>query len=253
MSEEMDSEDSGIGSRLRASRERLGWTREALAFHSELSWSAIAQVESGRRRNVRPQTLSALAQALGVTIDYLVHGAPPSSVMLEHRVLLYETDQEFVDTVAPFLSEGAERSEALLVVTTSTRIDLLREQLGADAERVEFVERESWYTDPAPALRDLEEWVNAKLKAGARWVRFVGDPDWAGTSETETDLWTRYEALVNLVFASSPASLLCAYDTRTIAPEVARQARLTHPHTIGPEGVASSSDYSNPGGFVLGP
>ena len=71
-------------------------------------------------------------------------------------------------------------------------------------------------------------------------------------SETETGLWTRYEALVNLVFASSPASLLCAYDTRTIAPEVARQARLTHPHTIGPQGVESSSDYGDPGGYVLG-
>jgi transcriptional regulator with XRE-family HTH domain len=253
MGADIDSGDSVMGPRLRAARERLGWSREALAFHSELSWSAIAQVESGRRTNVRPQTLSALAQALGVTIDYLVHGAPSSAVMLEHRVLLYETDQEFVATVAPFLREGIERSEALLVVTARTRIELLREQLGADAERVEFVERESWYTDPAPALRELEEFVKAKLSAGAPWVRFVGDPDWAGTSETETGLWTRYEALVNLVFANSPTSLLCTYDTRSIAPEVARQARLTHPHTIGPEGVASSSDYANPGGFVLGP
>jgi transcriptional regulator with XRE-family HTH domain len=246
-------EIEGLGTRLRAARERLGWTREALAFHSELSWSAIAQVESGRRTNVRPQTLVALAGALGVTIDYLVHGVPSSSVMLEHRVLLYETEQEFVDTVGPFLTEGIERSEALLVVTTEARIELLREWLASDAERVEFVNRDNWYTDPAPALRDLEEFVKAKLQAGAAWVRYVGDPDWAGTSETETNLWTRYEALVNLVFANSPASLLCTYDTRTIAPEVARQARLTHPHTIGPQGVDTSSDYGDPGGYVLGP
>jgi transcriptional regulator with XRE-family HTH domain len=245
-------EIEGLGTRLRAARERLGWTREALAFHSELSWSAIAQVESGRRTNVRPQTLVALAGALGVTIDYLVYGAPSSSVMLEHRVLLYETEQEFVDTVGPFLSEGIERSEALLVVTTSANIEVVREQLGSDAERVEFVDRDTWYTDPAPALRDLEEFVKARLEAGAPWVRMVGDPDWAGTSETETGLWTRYEALVNLVFASSPASLLCAYDTRTIAPEVARQARRTHPHTIGPQGIESSSDYGDPAGYVLG-
>jgi transcriptional regulator with XRE-family HTH domain len=246
-------EIAGLGTRLRAARERLGWTREALAFHSELSWSAIAQVESGRRTNVRPQTLAALAGALGVTIDYLVHGAPSTSVMLEHQVLLYETEQEFVDTVAPFLREGIERSEAVLVVTKSANIELLREQLGSEAGRVEFIDRDRWYTDPAPALRDLEEFVRAKLKAGAPWVRFVGDPDWAGTAETETDLWTRYEALVNLVFASSPASLLCAYDTRTIAPEVARQARRTHPRTIGPHGAESSSDYADPGGYVLGP
>jgi transcriptional regulator with XRE-family HTH domain len=246
-------EIEGLGIRLRAARERLGWTREALAFHSELSWSAIAQVESGRRTNVRPQTLVALAGALGVTIDYLVHGAPSTSVMLEHRVLLYDTEQEFVGTVVPFLREGMERSEALLVVTTSGNIELLRERLASDAERVEFVDRDTWYTDPAPALHDLEEFVTTRLKAGAPWVRMVGDPDWAGTSEAETDLWTRYEALVNLVFASTPTSLLCAYDTRTIAPEVARQARRTHPHTIGPHGTESSSDYGDPGGYILGP
>jgi transcriptional regulator with XRE-family HTH domain len=246
-------DEPGIGPRLRAARERRGWSREALAVHSGLSWSAIAQVESGRRKNVRPQTLSALAKALGVTIDYLVHGASSSSVMLEHQVLLYETDQEFVDTVVPFLREGLDRSEALRVVTASTRIKLLRKQLGSDAERVEFVDRQGWYTDPGPALRDLEQFINTKVIAGAAWVRFVGDPDWTGNSETESSLWTRYESLVNLVFAASPASLLCAYDIRSIAPGIAEQARLTHPHTVGPDGVVRNSDFADPGGYVLGP
>jgi len=244
-------EGSGIGTRLRAARERCGWTREALAVHSQLSWSAIAQVESGRRKNVRPQTLAALAEALGVTIDYLVEGAPSSSVMLEHQVLLFATDQEFADTVVPFLSEGIERSEALLVATTNGRFELLREQLGSDAEQVEFVERDTWYTDPAPALLELEQFVKAKLSDGALWVQFVGDPEWSGTSDIEVGLWTRYEALLNLVFAAMPTSILCTYDTNTIAPEVARQACLTHPHTIGPQGIAPNPDFADPGEYVL--
>ena len=246
-------EPSVTGARLRAARERLGWSREALAFHSGLSWSAIAQLESGRRRNMRLQTLSALAGALGVSIDYLVHGVPSSSAMLEHQVLLYETDQELVNTVGPYLREGTERSEAVLAVTTSANIELLREHLGSDAERVEFVDRDGWYTDPAPALHSLEEFVHNKLRAGAPWVRMVGDPDWAGKSDTETGLWTRYESLVNLVFGALPTTLLCAYDTRSVAAEIVRQARLTHPHKIGPEGIASNPDYVDPGGFVLRP
>jgi transcriptional regulator with XRE-family HTH domain len=253
MSAGIEVAELGIGPRLRAARERRGLSREALAVHSGLSWSAIAQVESGRRKNVRPQTLSALADALGVTIDYLVHGSPSSSVMLEHQVLLYATDQEFVETVVPFLREGIERAEALLVVTSNTRIKLVRERLGSDAKRVEFVDRDSWYTDPGPALRDLERFVNTKVSAGAAWVRYVGDPDWTGNSEIESSLWTRYESLVNLVFAASPASLLCAYDTRSIAPEIVKQASLTHPHTIGPDGVAQNTDFADPSGFVLGP
>src|ERR687891_690171 len=88
--------DDRIGARLRAARTRLGWTRETLAVHSGLSWSAIAQIESGRRRNVRPDTLAALATALGVTIDYLVNGGASSTVMFRHQALLYGADEEFV-------------------------------------------------------------------------------------------------------------------------------------------------------------
>jgi transcriptional regulator with XRE-family HTH domain len=246
-------EPTGIGTRLRAARERLGWSREALAVHSELSWSAIAQVESGRRRNLRPRTLSALAGALGVSIDYLLHGAPSSPAMLEHRVLVYETEQEFVETVGPFLSEGIERSEALLAVTTSGKIERLREYLGSDADRLELVEREGWYTEPGSALRSLEEFVNIKLRAGAPWVRMVGDPDWTTQSDSEPGLWTRYESLVNLVFAPLPTTLLCTYDKRSVSPEVVELALLTHPHTMGREGVAISSEYADPAGFVLRP
>jgi transcriptional regulator with XRE-family HTH domain len=243
---------SNLGMRVRAARERRGWSREALAVQSELSWSAIAQVESGRRKNVRPQTLAALAGALGVTIDYLVDGVTPSSMMLEHQVLLYESDQEFVDAVVPFVCEGIERAEAVQVVTTATRIEPVRERLGADAERVEFADRTGWYTDSGSAIRDLTDFIDAKLEAGAPWVRFVGDPDWAGDSDADAGLWIRYESLVNLVFANSPANLLCTYDIRSIAPEIVRQARLTHPHTVEADGIASNPDYADPRGFVLG-
>ena len=118
-------EDPGLGARLRAARQRLGWSREALAFHSGVSWSAIAQVESGRRKHVRPGTLSQLSKALGVSIDYLVDAAPTSPGMLGHRALLYDTDEAFVDTAGPFLSEGIERSEALLAITMGKSVAVI--------------------------------------------------------------------------------------------------------------------------------
>lgn len=251
MSRTGGTEPSGIGARLRAARERLGWTREELAARSGLSWSAIAQVESGRRRNLRPGTLSGLAGALGVTIDYLVHGAPVGTSMLEHRALLYETDDDLVDTIAPFLVEGVERSETVLAITTPRNIDLLRERLGADAQRVEFVEREGWYKAPGPTLRELEGFVKEKLAAGAPWVRVVGEPIRTGASNPETRLWTRYESLLNLVLAQAGATIICPYDTRSVHPEIARQALMTHPHTVGPGGVAVSPEYADPAGFVL--
>src|SRR5687767_203826 len=106
--------EGGIGRRIRASRARLGWTREELAVRSGMSWSAIAQVESGRRANPRPTTLSALAGALGVSIDYLVDGGPVATPMLEHRALIYGSDDDFAATTSDFLREGIKRAEPSL-------------------------------------------------------------------------------------------------------------------------------------------
>src|ERR1700730_896640 len=98
---------SDIGPRVQAARERLGWTREALAFHSGLSWSAVAQVESGRRTNLRPSTLAALSRPLGVSIDYLVGCKLTRPAMLEHSVFPYRTDDQFRTIVGSFLADGA--------------------------------------------------------------------------------------------------------------------------------------------------
>jgi transcriptional regulator with XRE-family HTH domain len=247
----MATEDLGIGTRLTAARKRLGWSREALAFHSGISWSGVAQAESGRRRNLRPDTISALADALGVTIDYLVRGGPATSPMLDHKALLYSTDEEFMRTAGPFLAEGLERSEAVLAVTNSKNIELLREHLGSDAGEVEFIEMATWYSSPATVLDSFGERLSAKLGTGAPWVRILGEPVWEGRSRSETHLWTRYESMLNLVFAAWPATIICPYDERSVSPEIASQACVTHPQVIDRGGTAASLRYADPGQFVL--
>jgi transcriptional regulator with XRE-family HTH domain len=242
-------QEPGIGARVRAARQRLGWSREALAFHSGISWSAITQVESGRRRNVRPATLEALAAALGLTIDYLVHGAPPADVlMLEHQALLYGTEAELVATAGPFLAGAVERSEAALAVTTKAKIELLRDYLGSSAEAVEFVEARTWYRTPSGALEAYKAFVEERLEQGAPWVRIAGEPLWAGRPDAEIRLWTRYEALLNLVFSGFPVAILCLYDERSTPDEALRQAHATHPATI-----PAGDGYSDAAGFLLEP
>jgi hypothetical protein len=202
---------------------------------------------------VRPNTLSSLAEALGVTVDYLVRGGAADVVMLGHRALLYDTDEEFLNTTAPFLAEGIERSEAALVVTTSTNIALLRQRLGSIAGQVEFAEAASWYQTPPSALQRYRAFLNAKLDAGAPWIRIIGEPVWTGRPESDLRLWTRYESLINLVFSAAAATILCPYDVRSLAPEIVRLAGVTHPHMIGPDGLTISPEYADPSGIVLGP
>jgi transcriptional regulator with XRE-family HTH domain len=217
-----------------------------------VSWSAIAQVESGRRKHVRPRTLVALAAALGVTTDYLVRGRPASRPMLEHRALLYGNDAELLTIAVPFLSEAVAHGEGALAVTTARTIELLQEQLGENASSVEFVEHSHWYSSPLAALNKYRVFVDGCLDRGAPWVRFVGEPVWDGRTEAEARVWTRYESLLNLVFGASPVTILCPYDVRTLDPVILGHARATHPRTIERETVSASPQYIDPSGFVLG-
>lgn len=243
--------DPGIGSRLSSARRRLGWNREALAFHSGISWSAIAQVERGRRRNLRPGTLSALAGALGISIDYLVTGRAPAPPMLEHSALLYETDAELVGTVAPFLSEAVERSEGAIAVTSAANIAAIKDALGATAREVEFADHSSWCRTPMSALSGFHAFLQARLDAGAPWVRIVGEPVWAGRSPADVRLWARFESLLNIVFGAAPTTILCPYDVRALDAKILAGARATHPHTLEHETRSSSSEYAEPSEFVL--
>jgi transcriptional regulator with XRE-family HTH domain len=243
-------DSGGIGARVRGTRERLGWTREALAFHAGVSWSAVAQVESGRRTNLRPSTLAALSRPLGVSIDYLVSGTPSTS-MLEHSVFPYRTDDHFRTSIGPFLAEGIERSEALLAVTTAANVELLREHLGQNARKIEFIDASAFYTTPIAALDAYRAFSDTKLKHGVPWVRIVGEPVWAGRSDAEVRLWTRYESLLNLALSGYPLTVVCPYDERSVAPEIVREAHLTHPHRLGDSGGSTSPDYTDPESFAL--
>jgi transcriptional regulator with XRE-family HTH domain len=240
------SERNGIGARVQAARERLGWSREALAFHSQLSWSAIAQVESGRRTNLRPSTLVALSRPLGVSIDYLVTGSPSGPTMLKHSMFPYRTEDQFRTTMGSFLADGVERSEALLAVTTLANIELLREHLGTDANKVRFIDLRDFYSTPIAALEAIRSFSDAKLASGASWVRFLGEPRWAGRSDAEVRLWTRYESMCNLVFAASPMTIVCPYDERSVAPEILGHAHSTHPRVLGDRGDSQSPYYTDP-------
>lgn len=252
-SEPKSQPDAGIGARLKAARERLGWSREELAFRAALSWPAVAQIESGRRTHPRPATLSALADALGVTIDYLVRGVPTYSPVLSHMALLYRCEEDFARAVEPFVDEGIERSEAVMVVTTPANIDLVRGGLGRRERVVDFVDSVEWYRSPAVTLTAYRDYAAAKLDGGAPWIRVVGEPAWTGRTAAEARLWGRYESLINLAFSSWPVTVMCPYDERSLQPKVLRQARVTHPETVVDGALEPCPDYVDPGGFVLEP
>ena len=244
--------ESRIGVFLRAARTRAGWSREALAFHSGVSWSAIAQIESGRRKDVRLSSLSALADALGVSVDYLIgtEAAAATPQMFDHRVLTYRSDEEFVASTVPFLEEGIEAGDCLLAVATKSKTRLLGDALGDRSAQVEFADWAKWYESPSTALDRYGEFVKRQVNAGATWIRVVAEAAWTGSSD-EMSAWARYESLVNLVFASSPTTIVCTYDERAFHRGDIAEARNTHPLIAHCQDAVPSADFRHPHEFLL--
>jgi len=223
---------TGIGPRLRAARESKGWTREALAYHSGVSWAAIAQIESGRRSDVHLKTLAALSSALGVSADHLL-GQQRAEPSLDHQALVYRTMDQFLRSTVPFLVEGAKRGDGLVAATAKDKIKLLRKELGSSGRDVTFLASDGWYRDPYTTLEGFRSALDEKTAAGHGWVRVIGEPVWLGRSPEDLARWVRYEALVNLALADARATIVCPYDASALPPAIVRAARRTHPKVHG--------------------
>ena len=243
---------SRIGVTLRAARARLGWSRETLAHHSGVSWSAIAQIESGRRKDVRLSSLSALADALAVSVDYLIGTAAAMTPQpFDHRLLIYGSDEDFLAAAIPFFAEGIEQpSQCLLAVTTEAKSGLLRDTLDDRSEHVEFADWADWYRSPDAALHGYRTFVKEKFETGAAWVRIVAEAAWSGDAD-EIAAWIRYESLVNLAFASSPATIICTYDEESLPEGVIADALLTHPEFAHGSNATGNHSYREPEQFLV--
>ncbi|MDN0195436.1 MEDS domain-containing protein [Streptomyces sp. S.PNR 29] len=154
----------------------------------------------------------------------------------DHRIAVFGTDDAFLATALPFLTEGlaAPEEPPPVAIAAPDKLDLLRDTLGGDAQRITCIPHTDWYTGSAAnAVAQAAGHLAAHSGPGGR-VHLLMEPVWngrAGRSVRETTEWIRYEALANLLFAPMATTVLCAYDTRTAGTAVVEAARRAHPDT----------------------
>jgi anti-sigma regulatory factor (Ser/Thr protein kinase) len=149
-----------------------------------------------------------------------------------HEALFYQGTEGFLDGVAPFIREGAEAGEAVLVVVDAAKIGLLRERLNGQADRVRFADMAEVGVNPARIIPAWRAFVLEASRAN-RPFRGVGEPIWPGRTPAELVECHLHEALLNVAFEDGPPWwLLCPYDTDALAPEVVAEAKRTHPHVV---------------------
>src|SRR5207253_4722021 len=146
-----------------------------------------------------------------------------------HEALVYSTVEEFLAATVPFIHEGLEGEEPLLVVTKKANLGALREALDTDARKVELVDSAAWYRNPQQTLDAYARYVCERLEEGADRMRVIGEPVWPRTSVRAVAEWKRYESAINVAWASTPVSVVCPYDANELTEDVVADAKRTHP------------------------
>ena len=167
--------------------------------------------------------------------------APAAHAGFHHEAMLYAGDDEFLAGALRFLREGLARGEPAMVVVSARKIALLRDALGADAERVRFADVRDVGANPA---RVIPAWSAFLREAGGGGLslRGIGEPLYPERSPAERVEWDRHESLLNLAFASAvDFRLLCPYDVSALEPSAIAWAHRTHPLVSDADGRVRQS------------
>jgi anti-sigma regulatory factor (Ser/Thr protein kinase) len=158
----------------------------------------------------------------------------------QHEALLYDGIGQFVDSLVPFILDGVQAQEEVLVVVAAAKIDVLRGALGSDADRVDFADMTDIGRNPARLIPAWRRFIESRPYPGR--MRGVGEPIYPDRSPAELIEAQAHETLLNLAFGGTQGlKLLCPYDIGALPPEVVAEARRSHPIVVAHGGGESSS------------
>lgn len=151
-----------------------------------------------------------------------------------HDAILYASADQFLSVAVPFVQQGIDTGDVVLVSVDPSSTELLREELPDDP--LVRIGDQSVYTQPTSTLTEFQRQFTQERVNGATGVRALGTvalgrkEEWRG--------WMRFECLVNHAFSKLPFRALCAYDATVLAPEILEGVRRTH------QGLHDGAEYS---------
>jgi anti-sigma regulatory factor (Ser/Thr protein kinase) len=169
-----------------------------------------------------------------------------------HEAFIYDDERSYVAGTVPFIEEGLEAGEAVLVAVPTRKVELLRDSLTDPTDsRLKLVSMEEMGRNPAWIIPAWADFVAPHTAAG-RTARGIGEPIWFGRSEDELVECTRHEALLNLAFSDADGfTLLCPYNASNLDPEIIDGAIHNHPHVTQGGITVPSSAYDDDLGSQL--
>lgn len=163
-----------------------------------------------------------------------------------HEAMLYAGEEQFADRTARFVRAGLGAGESVLVTVTAARADLLRRELGPDAERVDFLDMAEVGRNPARLVPAWRDWIESRTDP-APGLRVVAEAVWSGRTEAEIAECEQHELLLGPAFGQGRGwRLICPYDTESLPVELIARVSRTHALTSEGDEPRTSPDFPHP-------
>jgi hypothetical protein len=160
-----------------------------------------------------------------------------------HEAFVWRGRAEYLRGLVPFVLEGLDAGEVVLVGATPQHVGWLTDELGPRAAEVQLVDMSELAHNPAriiPAVQDLLEGCCGP----GRPARGIGEPAWPGRGPEEVLEGQLHEALLNLAIDPDlPFWLVCPYDAEHLDPAVLADAEQSHPV------IATATSYVGSGRY----
>ncbi|MEY2454461.1 MAG: hypothetical protein QOD92_4035 [Acidimicrobiaceae bacterium] len=159
----------------------------------------------------------------------------------QHEALFYAGLDDFLAGTVPFVREGLEGDEPMLVAVPHERLRALQAELDGSADRMTFLDMTEIGRNPAHIIPAWADFLK-RNGGGTVPVRGIGEPIWAGRTADELIECQRHETLLNVAFARSGSwRLLCPYDTIGLPRDVIEEAERSHPWVSRADGWRDTS------------
>ena len=168
----------------------------------------------------------------------------PARQSYRHEAFLWRDAAEFVDGLVPFIEDGLDDEEPVMVALVPEHAEWLRDHFAAgEASKVYWVDMVELGRNPAQIIPAWQGFL-AHHSGYGRPARGIGEPIWVGRRSEEMLECQLHEALLNVaVDPKIPFWLLCPYDVERLDNEVLAEAYRSHPTIVGNDSYAGSPSY----------
>jgi hypothetical protein len=160
-----------------------------------------------------------------------------------HEAFLWRTPADYVAGLVPFVLDGLDAGEVVLIGTTPEHAAWISAELGPRAADVQLVDLAGLAHNPARIIPALQEVLESCCAPG-RPARGIGEPVWPGRGPEQDREAELHEALLNLAIDPDlPFWLVCPYDAEHLDADALTEAARSHPALVTSTSYAGSASY----------